>query len=149
MSMRELERALALVGEQEGASFAGPRGEYLAAAEQALGHPLPPTYRRFVEELGAGDVAGVEVYGVLDGDFANSGIPDATWFTLREREDADMPEGLVAVMQDVDGFYACLDTRGVAAGDEAPVVAWFEGEPADHLADDFGSFLLAELEAAL
>jgi antitoxin YobK len=150
MSMADLDRALELVRENAGeAHFVGPRGEHLVAAEEALGHPLPPTYRRFVEELGAGDVAGVEIYGVIHPDFENSGIPDAIWFTLTERRDSDLPEGLVLVMQEGNGSYACLDARGLGAGGEAPVVLWAAGEPTERLADDFGAFLREQLELAL
>jgi antitoxin YobK len=148
--MEDVERAIDLVRENEDrAHFVGPRGQVLGPAEEALGHPLPPTYRRFVEELGAGDLAGVEIYGVIDDDFENSGVPDAIWFTLTERKDSELPEGLVLVMQDIDGFYAVLDTRGIAPGGEAPVVSWFEGEPSERLADDFGSFVRGQLEEAL
>jgi hypothetical protein len=150
MSMEDMERVLELVREhQDEATFAGPRGRLVAAAEAALGHPLPPTFRRFVEELGAGDLAGVELYGIVDEDFEDSGIPDAIWFTLEERREAGLPEGLVLVMQDIDGFFACLDTRGVARGAEAPVVAWREGEPSERLASDFGAFVREQLEQAL
>lgn len=86
---------------------------------------------------------------IVDADFESSGIPDAIWFTLTERRDSDLPEGLVLVMQDLDGFYACLDTRGIAQGGEAPVVAWFEGEPSERLADDFGAYMREQLEQAL
>jgi SUKH superfamily protein len=150
MSMDDLDRALELVREHEDAAdFVGPRGELLAAAEEALRHPLPPTYRRFVGELGAGDLAGVELYGVIDADFESSGVPDAIWFTLTERRENDLPDGLVLVMQYIDGFYACLDTRGMAPGTEAPIVAWFSGEPVERLADDFGAFMREQLEQAL
>jgi antitoxin YobK len=151
MSMEDLDRVLELVHEHEDeGTFAGPRGALLPAAEEALGHPLPPTYRRFIEELGAGDLAGVEIYGVIDDDFENSSVPDAIWFSLTERKDNELPEGLVLVMQEVAGFYAALDTRGIAPGGEAPVVAWFQGpETADRLADDFGAYVREQLENAL
>jgi antitoxin YobK len=150
MSMDDMERALALVREHEGeGDFVGPRGELLAAAEAALGHPLPPTYRRFIEELGAGDIAGVEIYGVIHGDFESSGIPDAIWLTLDERSEWGLPPGLVPVAQDIEGN-AYIDMRGREAGAEGPVIAWIDQDtPAEELAPDFGSFLLAELEGAL
>jgi hypothetical protein len=151
MGMEDVERALELVREREDeGTFAGPRGDLLPAAEEALGHPLPPTYRRFIEELGAGDIAGLETYGVIDTDFEDSSVPDAIWFTLTERRDNDLPEGLVIVAQEIAGFYATLDTRGVGPGGEAPVVAWFQGpETADRLAEDFGAYFLERLEEAL
>jgi hypothetical protein len=50
--------------------FAGSKADDLIQkAEKALGLYLPPTYRRFVSALGAGDIAGQEFYGVIDDDF--------------------------------------------------------------------------------
>ena len=54
--MAELEVGLRLVAQHPDASFfIGSRDEELVkAAEAALGLAFPPTYRRFVRELGAG-----------------------------------------------------------------------------------------------
>ncbi len=78
MGMAELEQALDAVRESDRARFVGPRGPGLVlAAEEALGVTLPPTYRRFVTELGAGSVGGREFYGAIDENFVDSSIPTA------------------------------------------------------------------------
>jgi hypothetical protein len=151
MSMDDLRQALDLISEREDeADFVGPRGELIDAAEQTLGHPLPPTYRTFLSELGAGDIAGLEVYGIVDDDFENSSVPDAIWLTIDERGDDGLPEGLVPIMQDYDGSFAAIDMRRAGPDGEAPVVAWFPGQDdVEPLADDFGAFLLERLRDAL
>ncbi len=153
MSMTDLERALALIAAHpETASFEGPRPKMLVrAAERALGFPLPPTYRRFVAELGAGNMGSAEIYGVIDADFERSSVPDAIWATLRAREDGDLPLDLV-VLGDEDGELTCLQVR--AGEEEGPVVRLYAGEDADRrgtepVAPDFGAYLLSRVEEEL
>lgn len=153
MSMTDLERALALIAEHpESASFEGPRPKMLVrAAESALGLRLPPTYRRFVAELGAGNLGSFEVYGVIDADFERSSVPDAIWATLRAREDGDLPLDLV-VLGDEDGELTCLQVR--AGDEEGPVIRLHAGDDADRrgaeaVAPDFGAYLLSRVEEAL
>jgi hypothetical protein len=145
----DVEEALRLIrANPTRAAFAGPRDPaLLAAAEAALGRPLPASYRRFVEELGAGSLGSFEVYGVIDDDFEDSSVPDAIWFTLSERE-AGLPGGLVVVGESGDGALVCLDLDDGAA--EPPVVlasaAWEERLA---LAPNFGAYLLDGVRRAL
>lgn len=63
MGMPELERGIEAAQGLGGSFFAGPReASLVAAAEVALGVALPPTYRRFVTELGAGNAGSREFY---------------------------------------------------------------------------------------
>ncbi len=153
MSMNDLERAFALIHEHpEHASFEGPRPKILVrAAEKALGLRLPPTYRRFVAELGAGNLGSAEIYGVIDADFERSSVPDAIWATLRARENDCLPADLV-ILDDEDGELTCLQVR--SGDEEGPVVRLNAGEDEDRrgsevVAPDFGSYLLTRVEEAL
>ena len=67
MGMAEIEQALALIqAYPERRHFVGRRDPQLVyEAELALGLTFPPTYRRFLLELGAGGFAGEEFYGVI------------------------------------------------------------------------------------
>lgn len=60
MSDADFQQALRIVDENPGrAAFVGGRDEMLVAeAERALGVEFPPSYRRFLEELGAGSFGG-------------------------------------------------------------------------------------------
>ncbi len=150
MSMADLERALALVHEHGAlADFEGPRPNLLVrAAEKALGLKLPPTYRRFVAELGAGNFGAAEVYGVVDADFERSSVPDGVWFTLRAREDGELPADLVVVGAEDDEI-TCL--KVVRGEEEAPVICIHAGEDPERagtrtLAPDFGKYFLDRVE---
>jgi hypothetical protein len=153
MSMSDLERALALVGEHaDRARFVGPRDpETVEAAEAALGVTLPPTYRRFLSELGAGSLAGREFYGVIDTDFEAT-VPDAVGLTLEARETTGLPASHIVVADTGYGDWYVLDT---SAGEEAPVVIFMPGVPPDEapppeqVADDFGAFMAERLTEAL
>lgn len=153
MSMEDLTRALSIIGEHEGeADFVGPRPELLArTAERALGLKLPPTYRRFVRELGAGSFGAAEVYGVIDADFERSSAPDAVWATLRAREENDLPADLVILGQEDDEIL-CLRIR--PGDEEGEVLAIDAGEDPDRVgtrvvARDFGEYLLGRVEEEL
>lgn len=156
MGMRQLETALTLLRANPGRiHVVGPRSEtVVTSAESALGLTLPPTYRRFVTELGAASVGSEEIDGIIDEDFEHSGIPDAIWYTLKLRSESSMPNNLVAIYSVGDGEILALDTSRTGVDGEAPVVAWTPGgsRPSDHLevvAPDFGTFLLERVRAAV
>lgn len=153
MSVDDLDRALAVIGQHEGeASFVGPRAELLVrTAEKALGLKLPPTYRRFVRALGAGSFGAAEVYGVIDADFERSSAPDAVWATLRAREENDLPADLL-ILGHEDDEITCLRIR--PGDEEGPVLVIHAGEDealvgARVVAPDFGRYLLTRVEEEL
>lgn len=133
----------------------GPRDEGLVcAAEQELGVRLPPSYRHFVSRLGVASIGAEEIYGVVRSDFANSGVPDAIWMTLRARTEWGLPEPMVVVYFDGAESYFVLDGRVHEADDEWPVVVWRPGistsdEVLEHVASDFASLLLRIVEDQL
>jgi antitoxin YobK len=156
MSMSDLESALRLIDANAAiADFAGPKPEQLVkSAETTLGLTFPPTYRTFLNRLGAGGVGGAEFYGVIRDDFEHSGVPDAIWLTLKHRKTSNTPTSFVIVSETGDGGYYAIDASQTTATGESPVVEWWPGAPnavANRriVADDFGSFLLQRVQNAL
>lgn len=151
MGMEDMEQALSNARGHNKSFFAGPRGEGLvAAAEAALGLQFPPTYKRFVSELGAGSVGAREFYGVIDDDFVESSVPDGVWLTLSEREQLGLPTTLVIVGEDGLGGYYVLDTSQRDSRGESPVAIWTPEAPMlERLADDFGAFFHAAVAEEL
>jgi hypothetical protein len=156
MGINEVEEALRLVAQRPDESFfAGARDEGLVvAAEQALGVSFPPSYRRFLRELGAGSVGASEIYGVIHSNFTESGVPDGIWITLRGRLDWALPQSMVVVYNDGMGGYFVLDTEKVGGDAECPIFVWEPGRSArgdklELVAPDFGSFFLHRVKEAL
>jgi hypothetical protein len=150
MTLEKYRRARELVAKAGGGDFVGPRPESLVArAEAALGLRFPPSYRQFLLELGAGDIAGFEVYGVVDEEFGIARVPDAIALTLDARRSGLDPR-YILIGTLGDGSHDCLDTVHLGPGGEAPVVQLSsEFEDPVTLADSFGEYLLVEVQDAL
>ena len=153
MSMTDLEDALNLIDANRSlADFAGPRPEVLIKkAESALGLAFPPTYRKFVLQLGVGDFSSSEFYGVIDDDFERPGVPNAIWLTLDERKVANAPHSYIIVSDTGDGGWYAIDLSKRHADGESPVVEWWPGatEAVDNgktVAEDFGAFMLQRVQ---
>lgn len=156
MGLKETNDALALIAaHQAEADFEGNKSEDLIVrAEQALGVAFPPSYRRFLQELGCGDFAGFEIYGLISEHFDSAGIPDVVWITRRARSEWDLPQHLVLVSFDGSGSYYALDiARSSSADREAPILLWTPGASPQQswpeMATDFGMFLLAQVRQSL
>jgi len=151
MSLEKYRRARELITRAGGGDFEGAKPESLVArAEAALGLVFPPSYRQFLLELGSGSVAGFEVYGLIDDDFASSAVPDAVWLTLEERRTNGLDARFIVIGALGDGTFDCLDTAHPGLDREAPVVqVSAEGENPVKLAESFGEYFLAEVEDAL
>jgi antitoxin YobK len=156
VSLEDYREAASLISSHsDSARFGRERAaELVERAEAVLGVRFPPSYRTFVRELGAGDVAGEEFYGITSDEFVDSSVPNGIWLTLREREDSGLPEHLVIVYEDDEGDYYTLDTSKEGSESENPVVLWIPGasQPDDDLeqvADDFGTFFRETVEEGL
>ena len=146
MSMTDLTTAMGILAASPSVGFfVGPREPTLIAkAENALGGELPPTYREFVRQLGAGAFGSFEVYGVVNDQFEHSTVPNGVWLTLNERRESSFPHELVIIGSTGDGDYYCLELR---CGQESPVIIYQPGLPphqqsAEKVAEDFGKFFL-------
>jgi hypothetical protein len=156
MSMQDFEAAIELITRNIGSShFAGPKtDELIGLAEEALGLQFPPTYRRFLKELGCGSVGGEEFYGVNRPNFESASVPDAIWVTLKHRERAQLPSHFIVVGEDGASGEYLIDTSRVASDRECPVVYWYgrHHAPGEHLevvASDFGKFFLDMVSEAI
>jgi hypothetical protein len=122
----------------------------ISKAEQVLEVKLPQSYKDFVLEWGMMSFEGLEFYGIIHEDFANSGLPDAVWFTLHLRRQFDFPKNLVVFLDHEGDEYLCLDTNDYFSPEECAIVLWdnVEKEVADRYEISFGDFLIEEIEQA-
>lgn len=156
MGTMELQRAYELIDTHRTiADFAGPKDESLVdAAQNILGVSFPPTYLRFLLDLGAGNFGYAEIYGVIDEDFTAPSVPDAIWLTLRDRIDFGLPQHLVHILDVGDGTSFFIDTGTVEHDGECPVVSLMLSYPLDVqqpniVEADFGKLLLRVVQEVI
>jgi hypothetical protein len=149
MSYQDLLTAIDLMTKDGSGHFRGHiEDRLIQKAESLLGLKFPPTYRRFVQEFGCGDILGLEIYGIIHENFERSGIPDAIWLTLEERK-AGFPTEMVIVGFDGTGGYYALDSRIVDRFGEYPVVLYGVVGDSEVVATDFGAFLVSQINALM
>ncbi|MEM6050315.1 SMI1/KNR4 family protein [Erwinia sp. P7711] len=153
MSIDNVRKAISIINQhQEEADFEGVKEESLIAlAEKILDVEFPDSYRFFLKNLGCGDIAGQEFYGVIKADFINSGIPDAIWLTIKERQESNLPENYVVISSTGDGDYVVLDCSNDGKN---KVLLWAPGIKVQKTAfkpyyDDFGDFFYDQIATTL
>jgi hypothetical protein len=151
MSMQNYEAAKELIEQSGGGDFEGPKPELLVSkAEAALGVKFPPSYRRFLLDMGCGDINGVEVFGLINDNFEKSTLPNGIWLTLAERGTIGLSPAYVIVGDGGDGTYYALDTRKADAAGENPVVRLsVDGKQSEQVAESFGSYFLNAIRAVV
>ncbi len=148
MGVRQLREAFRLIEENHG-DFSGPKESSLVdRAEKVLGMKFPPTYRQFLETYGCGDIGGFEVYGIIGNDFDSSGIPDAIWLTMQLRK-TGLPEHYIVISDEGDGAICVLDSNAANDDGEFPVLRYELDGTVSLLGEDFGTFLVSEIESVL
>lgn len=142
MGERQAEEAMGLIREH-GATrhFVTEAGRASTAdLERRLGVTLPPSYRSFVQGLGAGHLGEATFYGSGAGEEF-----DAAAATLHHRATSNLPTHYVVVYGRGPAF-AALDLSQLDRNGEGPVALFPAGydeiEEPNYLADDFGTFLL-------
>lgn len=151
MSIQNYERARELIEEAGGGDFEGAKPETLVSkAESALGMNFPPSYRRFLLEMGCGDIEGFEVYGIINDNFESSSIPNGIWMTLDLRKKIGLDKKYIVVGEGGDGTFHAIDTGAIGESGENPVVRLsVDGRLSEAMADSFGSYLLDQIEAII
>lgn len=144
MTMQELHEAIDIIN-SHGGDFEGQKEKSLVQrAELVLGLKFPPTYLKFLEVMGCGDIFGVEIYGIVDDNFQESAVPNGIWLTLNERR-SGLAENLVIVSACGAGGYYAIDTAEIDSIGESPIVLLETNGALAKKYNDFGSFLLAQL----
>jgi antitoxin YobK len=150
MSLQDYQSAKSLIEETDG-DFEGPKPEALvASAEHALGLRFPPSYRRFLLELGCGDLNGLEIYGVINENFEGSSVPNGIWLTLNRRRSTGLDHAYVLIGDGGDGTYYAIDTQSVDETGENPVVRLsVDSAQAEPVASSFGAYLLEAVQSVV
>ena len=119
------------------------------AAEKALSVKLPNSFKEYLKYFGDLSFGSVEYYGLTsDNNFKDLGIPNFVWYTLKKRNDINLPENLI-VLQNVNGeLFYCLDVGTLDENHECKVVVWDNINQCIEYSTgiDFFAFLLGGIE---
>lgn len=123
-------------------------------AERILGVAFPPSYRRFLAELGECDIEGNEFYSVWRRRGDPQQLMGTMSYTRQMRQESEMPATMVVIQFDGMGGYYVLDTARTDESGEAPVLVFLppwvtNGRPLEYIAPSFGAFALAQTRRAV
>ncbi len=156
MSIQDYNIAVDLLQQNQNLSdFVGECSEYIVKkAEEKLSIEFPQSYRSFLRNFGAGNFGTEEIYGVVKEDFENSGIPDAIWFTLKQRKEINLPSNLLIIYHTGGEEMFCLDINKIGRYGEPVVVSFIIGvdlefQKYEVIANDFGEFFLQRVKSEL
>ena len=151
MSVNDLDEAFCLIEKKfdEGEKYFGtPCNDIqIKKAESDLGIIFPPSYKVFVSKHGYGGVNSLDIDGVADFNFQNSGYGGVVWNVLDRRKNFSLPHPIIPIYNLGNGDTYCLDTSQMNEEGECPVVVWpiggYEQTPIlEIVAEDFGAFFL-------
>lgn len=151
--MQKLKEAIEIIrADPENGSFKGNIKEStISTAESLLGLAMPPSYKHFLSEFGAGNYKYKEFYGITrEVDLDKGSVPNAIWYTLDQRTTDELPPGLIVVGASDFNELFVIDTRTVDADKESPVAIWIPGlskknDKLQVVAKSFGEYLLNEI----
>jgi len=143
MSIQDYEEARLMIEKSDEADFEGEKDlKLIEAAENALALKFPPSYRRFLSELGCGDIGGEEFYGIIDDNFVASSVPNGIWLTLDERKCNNLSHDFILIYGDGSDGYCAIDTSSKSEDGENQVVRLsIDNSKSEFVASSFGTFL--------
>lgn len=125
----------------------------ISSAEEQLGTTFPPSYRKFLTELGSCEADGTEFLGIYRTPMMGDALLGTVHETLEAREDPRFPRELLVIQYDGMGGLVSLDVSRRDEAGEAPVVVWDPGAAdrggPEELAPDFGTYALRQCTRAL
>ncbi|MEZ4920862.1 MAG: SMI1/KNR4 family protein [Saprospiraceae bacterium] len=147
-----IENAFQIIEENiDDADFCGPVApDKITSAEEILGVKFPKSYSMFLEKYGAGDIAGIELFGIIkDPTTDGQMVPNGIWLTLNLREKSALPKEFIVVSETGYGPYYVIDTSFKDDDLESPVYTWDTGNQKEKTSDSFGEFLSSLLEESI
>ena len=147
--MKSIEKALMIIESNlEESDFSGPiEQQSILDSEQLLHVNFPNSYKEFLSRYGAGDIFGIEVYGIIkDPKIDPEMVPNGIWLTRNLRKDNSMPSTLVTIASSGYGPYFVIDCSVIDSNGECPIALWSANEKSERIFESFGDFLLDSLE---
>lgn len=156
MSIDNYNKAKLIVEQNSNYSFFIGKTEkkIIQLAEKEIGFEFIGTYRNFLEDFGAGNFGGTEIYGITGNELKNPSVPNAIWYNLKQRKHFNFPNNLFAIYYTGSEEIFCLDYKNKNVDGEPLIVSYIIGvdmkdQPYELIAQDFGDFLLKQVTEEL
>ncbi|CAM2895728.1 SMI1/KNR4 family protein [Hathewaya histolytica] len=153
---KDYEKAVNLIEDNEELKddIGGCSYKLIEMAEKRLNMKFPKSYTDFLLKFGALSFGSEEIYGIVREDFDNSRVPDAIWYTLVERRDAQIPYWLLSIYDTGSEELICLNFNNINKEGEPTVVSFVPGIDREYqiyeeISKDFGEFLLSRIKMEL
>lgn len=154
MGHREYEKAIELINKHSDllVSYGKVDINIINKAKKKLNVNLPADYIDFLSRYGAINFGSEEIYGIISTEFYNSSIPDAIWYTLKEREESSIPKNFIIIYESGYGELFCISTDYIDI--DPPIKSFIPGlelfeQPFEIISESFGSFLLEKIESEI
>lgn len=149
MSKQDLEKAFEIIDDTTNGAFivGGKSKQTIKESEKQIETSFPDSFKIFIEKYGLVLIFGCEFSGIGKNEALESWARD----TLFIRKMYNSPLYYIIISSTGDGAYYALDTSRMNADNECPVVLLDDahGQKPVDVAEDFGKFLLDQLEEAL
>jgi len=123
--------------------------EEIILVEKKLHVTLPDSFKTYLKRWGSLSMGSVEYYGLTQSsNFEDAGIPNFVWFTLKKREEANLPKNLIVFQNSNDEIFYCLDTNSYVDNTECNIAIWNNLDRSiDQIMNiNFFGFLLGDIE---
>lgn len=87
----------------------GASEQTISEAERMIGASFPESLRDYLSRWGTLAAGPLEFYGIPDNRLDLSKIPDAVWFTLQKRQQLDLPENFMVLLNNDGDEYHCIN----------------------------------------
>lgn len=127
--------------------------ELIDSYENVLGNKFPKSYRLFLEKYGTLSFNGESFYGVSKSGLNATSIPDVKYATEEARKLGDIDGSMIKIKSSGYGPSFSIDTSTIGKQGEAVIVetelSFKDSAEKKIIADNFGEFLLSEIEQSL
>lgn len=118
--------------------------EQIKHMEKILNVTLPPSYKEFIKRYGSGGIGSKDFFGIDKNVEESESVT-----TTLDKRNYELPLKYVIITNDEDGSYCAIDCSKKNKYGESPVIRWASFFKEEKIADDFGEFILSDLENML
>lgn len=156
MGYKEYKKAIKLIDMHKDIvlSSNGCNENLIYKAEKKLNLKITGIYRDFLRKYGFLSFGSEEIYGIVDDNFEKSSIPDAIWYTIKQRKEANIPNSLLIIYHTGGDEVFCLNFNNINNQGDPNIISYIPGvqieiKNCEIIYEDFGTFLLDRVNMEL